>query len=146
VTAALGDGVGLFHYFGHAGADRLAHEALLTSAGVEALQNGGRTPLAMLMTCVAGTYGYPGYDGLGARLAKRAGGGAIASYSASAPELQADSRVLSRSILAGLSDGSGRSIGEAVRRGLATSRDAGVPLETLLTYNLFGDPAVVLPR
>jgi hypothetical protein len=65
---ALGEGVGLFHYLGHAGVDRLAGEGLLTSLDVDGLANGGRTPIAMLMTCVAGSFGYPGYDSLGVRL------------------------------------------------------------------------------
>ena len=59
-VGALADGVGLFHYFGHAGVDRLANEGLLTSRDVDAFANEGWTPIAMLMTCVAGRYGYPG--------------------------------------------------------------------------------------
>ena len=38
--AAMGQGIGLFHYFGHAGMDRLAGEGLLTSADVAGLRNG----------------------------------------------------------------------------------------------------------
>jgi hypothetical protein len=143
---ALQDGVGLFHYFGHAGTDRLAQEGLLTSADVDALASGSRTPIALLMTCVAGFYGYPGYDSLGVRLTNRVGGGALATWTSSAAEMHADSRVLSQAALGRLADGSRPSFGEAIRSAMAASRDAGSPLSTRLTYNLFGDPAVRLKR
>jgi hypothetical protein len=144
VIGALGEGLGLFHYFGHAGVDRLATEGLLTSVDVDALSNGDRTPLAMIMTCVAGNYGYPGYDSLGVRMTQNPAGGAIATWSSSSLEMQADSSVLSQGVLARLADGSRPTFGEAIRSALAASRDAGSPLATRLTYNLFGDPAVAL--
>ena len=144
VIGALGEGLGLFHYFGHAGGDRLAAEGLLTSLDADTLTNGDRTPLAMLMTCVAGNYGYPGYDALGARLTQNPAGGSIATWASSSLEMQADSSLLSQEVLRRIADGSHPTFGEAIRSALAASRDAGSSLSTRLTYNLFGDPAVAL--
>lgn len=138
---ALSDGVGLFHYFGHAATDRLANEGLLTSADVDAMTNGGRAPIALLMTCSAGLYGYPGYDSLAIRLTKKGGGGAIAVVAPSSLEWESDSRVLSQGMLSALSSGT-RSVGEAFVLGLVASRDAQTPIAMRRTYTLFGDPAV----
>lgn len=138
---ALDDGVGLFHYFGHAAADRLGNEGLFTSSDVDAMTNGSRAPIALLMTCSAGLYGYPGYDSFAVRLTKSGGGGAIAAVAPSSLEWESDSRVLSQGMLSALSSGT-RSVGEAFVLGLAASRDAQTPIEMRRTYTLFGDPAV----
>jgi hypothetical protein len=140
---ALNDGVGLFHYFGHAAADRLGNEGFLTSTDVAAMTNGGRASIALLMTCGAGLYAYPGYESLAMRLTRRSEGGAIAAVAASSQEWEADSRVLSQGMLSAFSRGA-RSVGEAFVLGLAASRDARTPIEMRRTYTLFGDPAVEL--
>jgi hypothetical protein len=58
--------------------------------------------------------------------------------------MEIDSSILSQEALVRLVGQPRTSFGEAIRGALAASRDAGSPLSTRLTYNLFGDPAVAL--
>lgn len=139
---ALAAGPGLFHFYGHAGSDRLASEGLLTSADVASLGNASRTPFAMFMTCAAGLHGFPGYDSLAAKLVLQGDGGTIATWASSAWEMHADSRLLSQQALARIGASPGMTAGEAVREALEAGRRADIPRWTRLAYNLFGDPAV----
>jgi hypothetical protein len=60
---ALTEGAGLWIYYGHSGLNVLAHERILfgggsTQSDIPGIRNGGKCPLAFLMTCDVGRYDY----------------------------------------------------------------------------------------
>lgn len=146
LLADLGSGAFLLNYVGHAGLDRFSAEPILDNADAAALANGDRLPVVAAMACVVGRFEVPGFSSLAETLMNNPHGGAAAVWAPSGLTFNAQSGTLDRAFFAQLFDAHAVTLGDAVRGAIDRFRTAGGAGDTLLTYNLFGDPATRLRR
>jgi len=142
--AALSAGVGVFNYIGHAGRDVLADELLLTSGDVPTLLNTPRLGFMSAATCAVGDYVTPGSRSLAVLLTLRGDGGMAAVFSPTGSSLNADGAALDLRLFQNLFGGGAVRAGDATRAALAQFAADGGPRYALDTYNLLGDPALVM--
>jgi len=147
IKDGLNDGRLLVHFIGHGGRyiwrtgppDLRKNHDLFTLEDVSGLKNGGRLPMVLSMTCYSAPFDNPTEDSIGERFLREPGKGAIAVFAAS--WRNSPSAKYSKAIVAELTK-PGRTIGESIVAGKKDIQD-----HTLVeTYNLLGDPAVVLER
>lgn len=147
IKDGLNDGRLLVHFIGHGGRyiwrtgppDLRKNHDLFTLDDVSGLHNSGRLPMVLSMTCYSAPFDNPTEDSIGERFLREPDRGAIAVFAAS--WRNSPSAAFSKAIVAELIK-PGRSIGESIVVGKRSTEDA-----TLVeTYNLLGDPAVVLER
>lgn len=132
----------LVHFLGHGGAFiwRVGPPAdLFTLDDVSNLQNAGRYPMVLAMTCFSAPFDNPTEDSIGERFLREADRGAIAVFAASwtnSPNPDY-SKILIEELLK-----RGKSIGDAIvaAKGKVGNRDF------VEMYNLLGDPAIVLTQ
>lgn len=147
IKHGLNDGRLLVHFLGHGGRyiwrtgppDLRKNHDLFTLDDVSNLSNGGRLPMVLSMTCYSAPFDNPTEDSIGERFLREPGRGAIAVFAASwrnSPSAQYSKAIVSELVKPG------RTIGESIVSGKRAVDD-----HTLVeTYNLLGDPAVVLER
>lgn len=147
IKHALNDGRLLVHFIGHGGRyiwrtgppDLRKNHDLFTLEDVSNLSNGGRLPMVLSMTCYSAPFDNPTEDSIGERFLREPDRGAVAVFAAS--WRNSPSAEFSKAIVAELVK-PGRTIGESIIAGKTAVED-----HTLVeTYNLLGDPAVVLER
>lgn len=135
------------HFIGHGGRhiwrtgapDPLRNHDLFTLDHVAGLDNGGRLPLVLSMTCYSAPFDHPSVDSIGEKFLRQPGAGAVAVLAAS--WRNSPTQAFSERVLAQLMDPE-LTIGEAIMRA-----KQGEPDRTLVeTYNLLGDPALRLLR
>ena len=147
IVSDLDEGDLLVHFIGHGGRfiwrsgppDFKKNHDLFTLEHVSSLRNAGRLPMVLSMTCYSGSFDNPNSDTISERFLREPDKGAVAVFSASwrnapAPEY---SKVLIEELLK-----PGQTIGDAIVAAKRKQADR-VLIET---YNLFGDPAIVLDR
>ncbi len=147
IKANLNHGNLLVHFLGHGGRfiwrsgppDFRKNHDLFTLDDVSALSNGDRLPMVLSMTCYSGSFDNPNSDTIGERFLRVPDKGAIAVFAASWRNSPNPS--YSKDIVEQLLE-PGQTIGDAIVAAKQKSNDR-VLVET---YNLFGDPAVVLDR
>jgi hypothetical protein len=142
----LNSGALLVNYLGHAGLDRLAAEPLLAAGDLPSLHNGDRLPVLAAMSCVVGRFEVPGFASLAGQLVTRPAAGAIAVWAPTGAHWNAQSGILDRAFLAALFTDRQTTLGGAVRAAAQRFRAGGGDEATLLTYNLLGDPGLLLRR
>lgn len=150
LNAALNEGQLLVHFIGHGGRyiwrtgppDFQRNHDLFTLDHVAQLQNGDRLPMVLSMTCYSAPFDHPDADSIGERFLREADKGAIAVFAASwrnSPTPQFSEAAVTELMTPGAT------IGEALMRAKRTLTNKWH--RTLVeTYNLLGDPAVVLQR
>jgi hypothetical protein len=147
IKDGLNEGRLLVHFIGHGGRyiwrtgppDLRKNHDLFTLEDVSGLNNGGRLPMVLSMTCYSAPFDNPTEDSIGERFLREPGKGAIAVFAAS--WRNSPSAKYSKAIVSELTK-PGRTIGESIVAGKKDIQD-----HTLVeTYNLLGDPAVVLER
>ena len=149
--SAIKDGLNagqlLVHFIGHGGRyiwrtgppDLRKNHDLFTLDDVSDLENGGRLPMILSMTCYSAPFDNPTEDSIGERFLREADKGAVAVFAAS--WRNAPSTAFSTSLVKELLE-PGATIGEAIVAAKKSIKD-----RTLVEmYNLLGDPAVVLER
>ena len=139
----LDDGGLIVHFLGHGGSYiwRVggAGGDLFTLDDVAAMQNVGRYPMVLAMTCFSAPYDSPTADSIGERFLREADKGAVAVLGASwsnSPDPN-----FSRALLDELLR-PGATIGEAINKAKRRVHDR----TSVEMYNLLGDPALVLAR
>ncbi len=140
----LQEGTLLVNYLGHAGLDRLASEPLLASADLPALANGDRLPVLAAMSCVVGRFEIPGFASLAEQHVTWDGAGAIAVWAPSGTNYNAQSGALDRAFLDAFFMAGDGTLGGAIERAAARFLEVGGSADALRSYNLFGDPALLL--
>ncbi|WP_300621436.1 C25 family cysteine peptidase [Dokdonella sp.] len=147
IRDGIDDGRLLVHFIGHGGRyiwrtgppDLRKNNDLFTLDDVGSLNNGGRLPMVLSMTCYSAPFDNPTEDSIGERFLREPDKGAVAVFAAS--WRNSPSPAYSKSIISELLT-PGATIGEAIVRGKKQSKDR-ILVEM---YNLLGDPAVVLER
>jgi hypothetical protein len=147
IVSDLDDGALLVHFLGHGGRfiwrsgppDYRKNHDLFTLDHVSSLRNGGRLPMVLSMTCYSGAFDNPNSDTISERFLREPDKGAIAVFSAS--WRNSPSTAYSQMLIDGLMT-PGTRIGDAIVAAKKKEKDR-VLVET---YNLFGDPAIVLNR
>ncbi|MEO6075468.1 MAG: C25 family cysteine peptidase [Dokdonella sp.] len=145
ITDGLNEGQLLVHFIGHGGRyiwrtgppDLTKNHDLFTLDDVAALNNGGRLPMILSMTCYSAPFDNPSEDSIGERFLREADKGAVAVFAAS--WRKAPSARFSKALVDALMV-PGQTIGVAINKAKADEGDR-VLVEM---YNLLGDPAVVL--
>jgi len=147
IVSDIDDGALLVHFLGHGGRfiwrsgppDYKKNHDLFTLDHVSSLKNGGRLPMVLSMTCYSGSFDNPNSDTISERFLREPDKGAVAVFSAS--WRNSPSPAYSQLLVDGLMT-PGERIGDAIVAAKKKERDR-VLVET---YNLFGDPAIVLNR
>ncbi len=150
LTDAMNAGQLLVHFIGHGGRyiwrtgppDLTRNHDLFTLDHVADLQNGDRMPMVLSMTCYSAPFDHPSADSIGERFLREPDKGAIAVFAASwrnTPIPQFSEAAVNELMVPGAT------IGEALMRAkhVLTNKHQRTLIET---YNLLGDPAVVLKR
>jgi uncharacterized repeat protein (TIGR01451 family)/fimbrial isopeptide formation D2 family protein len=145
IIDAVNGGVALFNYIGHGGFDRLADENLFTSTDVASLNNAGRLPVFLAMTCSVGDFALPGYPSLAEALLLKKDGGAIAAWAPSGLSQNDLAVRLNKSFFTSAFVRGDRVIGEMVVHGLE-DLDAPGSAPMRYMYNLLGEPVSRLPE
>jgi hypothetical protein len=152
------DGATVINYIGHGSSRQMADEIVFLDDDVAKLNNGYNLPVMMAFSCTIGDYANPTDRSLSERLLLRAGGGAIATVSASALSFIAPNTSLNFTVFERMfpeSPGDGVPIGEAVQSAkLAVLQQVGMGTNAVKRednnwkYNLLSDPAlrVHVPR
>ena len=140
----INNGAFLLNYFGHGDLAALADEGVFTKEDVLLLNNGDRLPVVTAMTCIAGHFGFPGFDSLAEDALLRSGGGAAAVWAFTGMSLNAEARKMAESFFRRVSQGRTEVLGKAVLKALQDyGRDGGMGF-MLDINNLLGDPALRL--
>lgn len=140
----LSQGAGMFVYYGHAGLDRLADEALLSSADVPAIQNLGRAPFFAALTCSLNRFELPGFSSLGEELVRGTGGGSVAVWSPSGWSITSDVNPLGDVLAAALYRSTTQRVGDLLLQAGRSYVVNGGSASMLGRYHLLGDPALRL--
>jgi hypothetical protein len=142
----LDNGALLFNYVGHGGVDRLSSQSLLTNGDAAALTNGDRLPVLAAATCTIGRFEIPGFQSLAEALLENPSGGAAGVWAPSGIGFSSQSSSLDQALVAQIFAPATHTLADAVLAGGQQFLAAGGDASTLLTYNLFGDPALRLQK
>src|SRR5581483_10393309 len=138
---AIARGQRVVNYLGH-GSMTIWNDFVFTSDDAEHLENAGRLPLFVMMSCLNGYFIDPGSSSLAESLMNAERGGAVAVWASSgltSPDQQPQmNRELFRSLFAGV--GLPMTLGEATARAKAAVSDPDIRH----TWILFGDPTMRL--
>ena len=93
--AELQTGAAVFNYFGHGGVTKLGKTTdILLDSDVDTLVQSSPLPLFTSMTCMTGSYAFPGYEALAPQLVRTQGKGAVAAWAATGQVMDGSSRTL----------------------------------------------------
>jgi len=143
----LNDGQLLVHFLGHGGRfiwrtgppDLRKNHDLFTLDDVSSLNNGSRLPMVLSMTCYSAPFDDPNEDSIGERFLREADKGAIAVFAASwrnSPQPEYSKNLIKELLKPGMT------VGDAI----VTTKSKISDRLFVETYNLLGDPALVLQR
>ncbi len=138
------------NYVGHSAIQFWAHERLFRlDVEVPSLNNGGKLPVMLPMTCYDGYFHYPGLPALAEGLVRRDGGGAIASWSATGLGIAHGHDYLNIGFYDAVFRDNITSLGPATVAGkLYLYNNTRSYRDLIDTYTLLGDPGLklALPR
>jgi hypothetical protein len=144
LTGALGSGVGIVNWTGHAGLDSLANEKVLTIDDLEGLGGTFHPPVMVGLTCLINNFGFPYFATLGEELSLVSKKGAVAVWAASGLSNNTQAERLGEEFMAALGGPGPHRLGDLILN--AINEFAGSRSGTSLgnEYVLFGDPALEL--
>lgn len=147
LVVAINDGRLIVNYIGHSAIQYWAGEGLFRLADINALNNGGKLPIILAMTCYDGYFHFPGVPSMAATNVRLAGRGAVASWSASGLGVATGHDYLDRGFFNALMQQGLTRLGPAIAAAKANLYSTGNDLDLIDTFNLLGDPAtrVALP-
>jgi hypothetical protein len=138
---AIQRGQKLVNYAGH-GSATIWKDFVLTADDADSLNNDGRLPLFLMMTCLNGYFLDPGAFSLAESLMKAKTGGAIAVWASSGMTAPGEQMLMNQELYGFIFPGGGQpvTLGEAMARAKAAINDRDVRR----TWILFGDPTTRL--
>jgi hypothetical protein len=146
ITSALNTGILFSAYFGHGSLTMWGKDRLYTVEDVEDMNNTD-TPILLQFTCLTGLFTHPKITSLTEAFLFHETGGAVASLAPTSLTLPIDQSNLSRPLAQALADPDVNRLGDAL---LFAQRQAVTAIngsdDVLLTFLLFGDPALLIRR
>lgn len=138
-------GSSLTTFYGHSSWLQWAIEDLFDVNTLGQLNNQGRLPVVLEMTCFTGFFHHPAYPNtLDENLLRRSGGGAVAVWGSTGLGVATGHDALQEGFYQAITGQNTPSLGAAVLAGKMRLYASGVHLDLLDTYTLFGDPALAL--
>lgn len=149
ILAAINEGRVIVNYVGHAAITSWAgNPVMLRTADLAYLNNGGRLPVMLDMTCYTGYFHSPWATGaaLEEAMFRKVGGGSIAAWASSGLSVVDGHDHMDRGFLDAIARQGVRQVGLATLVGFEQlyTDGGGAFLENLATYHLFGDPALAI--
>lgn len=150
IRQAVHDGALVVNYVGHGNVDLWGPWRgggfIFDNGDIAKLGNGAKLPLLTASTCMNGWIDHPLKPVSMAELwLTHSGGGGIAAWSPSGFTGTANERVLFKTLMAGLYDGRGLSIGSLTGEAIvAAHAEATAADDTIRQFILLGDPALVI--
>jgi hypothetical protein len=149
IIASINTGKMFVNYFGHGNTSIWADEPIFSRSDVSILENVGKYPIFLTMTCNNGYYLYPripeGYRSLAETLTNASERGAAASWSPTAFGRTNGHDFLIKGFYEAVFEDGVEHIGEATLLGKLNLWASGNNLDLLDTFLLFGDPATRFP-
>lgn len=151
-SAPTTNGAALLLYVGHASPWQWATTELdgdppylYNLYDADRLINGGRLPISLVMSCLSGAFANPDLVTIDERLLVHGGGGDVASLSSSGLVIDAGQAAITKGLLPVLLQRGGM-LGAAHLAGLRSLADAGVGTALAYSFNVLGDPEIMLPQ
>jgi hypothetical protein len=142
VHGGIHEGALFVNLMGHGSPFGFTSENLLTVADVPTMTNGGQLPVVNALSCLIGTYFFPGWQTLAEDLVLHGDGGALAVWGPMGLTNNNDSAALGNYLAQALFERNGGSLGERYIKGMrAYIQDGGNP-DLAAAYSLLGDPFV----
>ncbi|WP_420631307.1 C25 family cysteine peptidase [Candidatus Leptofilum sp.] len=142
IQQAWQNGQGLMVYTGHSSIHQWGAERFFHLDDVENLQNGGRLPVLLQMTCFTGSFTQPFWDTLDESLLRQPDGGVVAVWGATGLGVGTGHDALAGGFLQAVIGADEVRVGTAVLAGkLNLLTDKPAHQDLLDTFTLFGDPA-----
>jgi hypothetical protein len=142
--AGFNNGASLVTFNGHSSWHQWAVESLFHLNDVSSLNNQGRLPVVLEMTCFTGFFHHPQYPTLDETLLRRAGGGAIAVWGSTGLGVSTGHTTLQSGFLQAIMAQGETKLGAVVLAGKSALYATGFHRDLLDTMTLFGDPALKL--
>jgi hypothetical protein len=151
VMTGINTGKLLVNYYGHGSTTGWASESLFTTSSVASLQNGGKLPVVLAMTCLEGYFINPqpygsNREALSEVVTRADGKGAVASWSPTGQGVASGHIHLSRGFYNSFFSNLEDNLGTATLAGKINLWNVMPGSDLLDTYTLFGDPAMNLAR
>jgi len=137
----------LITYFGHGSVNVWGKDQIFSTDDVKGLSNADRLPVMMTMTCLNGLYTHPETESLAEALLWQEDGGAIAVLAPTSLTQSLDQRFLNQAIVDTLIEDQNLALGDILltsQRQIPTDNPGAY--EVMLTFLLFGDPALQIAR
>ncbi len=145
IINAINEGRLLTNYIGHAAVQYWAHEKLFRIEDIASLNNDGKLPMMLPMTCKDGYFHYPDYPCLGESIVQADNKGAIASWSPTGAGLAIGHHYLDQGFFTAVFSDTISEIGTATYLGKLNLYEKTTGYRDLIdTYVLFGDPFMKL--
>ena len=146
VNQVWDDGNGLIMFTGHSSIHQWAHEILFHLEDVPGLDNGGRLPVVLEMTCFTGSFQIHDFPTLDEDLLRQPGGGAVAVWGATGLGIATGHHWLAEGFMETIYRDGISEIGSAALAGKLNLAAVGSNLDLIDTFTLLGDPATKLER
>lgn len=143
VKSYFNDGFGLIAYFGHGSINMWGKDRIFMVDDVNSLSNRERLPVVINMTCLTGFFIHPKVASLTETLLWDEKGGAVAVLAPTSLTLPSNQSFLGQAMLINWINNSEATLGEIYLQAqqMVPLADPGTQ-EVLLTFLLFGDPAL----
>jgi hypothetical protein len=142
VLEALSQGAGLLAYAGHSSVHQWATERFLHSDVAAQLNNQGRLPVVLELTCFTGSFQLPASSSIDEALLRNPHGGAVAAWGSTGLGISTGHSYLAQGFMGSLMQEGNPRIGAAALAGKLRLAAGTIYHHDLIdTYNLLGDPA-----
>ncbi len=150
LKTAINNGALFVNYNGHASTWKWGGEDFFDTSDVEALTNSDAWPIFLPMTCLEGQFSTPGYPSVGESVARAMDSsghpvGGVASWSPAGFGVATGHTVLSTNFYKATFQNGVSVMGDAILHAKQALYDSSSLFKDLVeSYNLFGDPALVM--
>ncbi len=153
LKAGINDGKLIVNFIGHGfttgwSAQNNPPKTFLRTNDVAGLTNEGKYPIFLAMTCREGYFidPSPNNEAFGEVVTRAGNKGAIASWSPTGDGVSSGHDYMNRGFFQAVFEDGANVLGEAVAKGLTRLWFSGSSLYLIETYELFGDPALIISR
>jgi hypothetical protein len=146
IKSYFDEGYGLIAYFGHGSINMWGKDRILMAEDINSLSNTDRLPVVINMTCLTGLFTHPKVTSLTETLLWYDQGGAVAVLAPTSLTLPESQSFLSQALIDTIMQNPNATLGENFLQA-QRKLPVGDPnaREVLLTFLLFGDPALKYP-